>query len=202
MKNNQKGFANLVLIGIVTLLVIGGGYFILSGKSKEPEIKEISSTDTSNSTDWETYINEEYGFEFDYPSIYTVKSYNEPTVRGHLFGVGISSIAMGEVEGGYGPLSNIGIYVWDNSKKLSLVDWASDEYNNSFSNYSGSNDLKNETISGHKAINYSWEGLGYGKTVLIENNKMILMLDTGANSKTNQGWQDFEGILSTFKFTK
>ena len=87
----------------------------------------------------------------------------------------LDSTTISPGEGGYGPLSSISIGVWDNSKQLSLIDWAEDEYNRSFSNYNGDGfaDFENKTLAEHKAISYSWEGLGYGKTVIIENNKVI-----------------------------
>ena len=149
---------------------------------------------------FKTYTNAQYGFEVKYPSAYTIKTSDKTQVPGELFSINIVGPAKSE---NLGPASNISVSVWSNSKQMSLLDWAT--ANSSFSNY-GSDSLntnfKNETLDGHQAISYSWQGQGYGKTVVVANGQNVLLLDTGADSKTDQVWQDFEGVLSTFKFTK
>src|SRR3989344_2481115 len=71
MKNNQKGFANIVLVGVL-VLVIFGGYLLL--KNSTPADKEIPASQTTDETaSWKTYTNSEYGFEFKYPSDYLRK---------------------------------------------------------------------------------------------------------------------------------
>ncbi|OGI66293.1 hypothetical protein A3A95_01840 [Candidatus Nomurabacteria bacterium RIFCSPLOWO2_01_FULL_39_18] len=64
MKNNQKGFASLVLIGVLVVLVAIGGYFAVS---KKPNNQQTSDVSTPIPEDWKTYTNELYGFEFKYP---------------------------------------------------------------------------------------------------------------------------------------
>jgi hypothetical protein len=154
----------------------------------------------NNTQGWKTYTNAQYGFEFSYPSAYTIKTSDKTNVTGQLF---IVTITNSSNSANSGPASSISIGVWNNSKQLSLLDWAT--ANSSFSNYgSGSlnSNFKNETLAGHQAISYSWVGMGNGKTVVIANNQTILLLDAGANSKTDQVWQDFDGVLSSLKFTK
>ena len=71
MKKNQEGFANLVLVGAVVILVAVGAYFTLSKKSGpivEPQIPiKNTQTSTDKTANWKTYTNNEYGFEFKYP---------------------------------------------------------------------------------------------------------------------------------------
>lgn len=84
MKNNQKGFAGVVLIGVIVILLGIGGYFILSKKSTEiiqnknstvtfQEVKNtepktsVSITTKDEIANWKTYTNTKYGFEFKYP---------------------------------------------------------------------------------------------------------------------------------------
>ena len=198
---NNKGYMSVIVI--IALVVIVAGYFVFYKKSV-PVAQQPIPAQKDQTTDWKTYKNDKYGFEFKYPSTYLVKIFEESTVRGRLFQVILNSIAMGEGEGGYGPLANISIGVWDNSSQLSLVGWASDEYNDSFSNYGGDgfSDFKDRTLAGHKAISYSWDGLDQGKTVIIEDGKNIFLADTMASSNTDQVWQDFDGVISTLKFTK
>jgi len=155
---------------------------------------------TSQNTNSKTYTNTQYGFTFNYPSTYTLKTSNTTAVPGEQFGIAITGSTKGTTSA---PASSMSISVWNNSKQLSLLDWAT--ANSSFSNYSSGSfntNFKNETLAGHQAISYSWVGMGDGKTVVIANNQTILLLDTGANSKTDQVWQDFDGVLSSLKFTK
>jgi|GEM_PF-4976011 len=63
MKNNKKGFASVVLIGVVVLVLALGGY-VWSKKSKE--------SNTSASANWKTYKNDTFGFEFEYPANLTI----------------------------------------------------------------------------------------------------------------------------------
>ena len=209
MNMNQKGFANIVVVDVILVGVVG--YFAFVKKSEpiaqQPtptpattQSKTPAPTPKDETGNWKTYTNAQYGFEFKYPSTYSVKIFEESTVPGNLLGVQL----IGPEKGQYnGPSSYIGIGVWNNSKQLSLIDWAT--ANSSFSNY-GSDTLnssfKNETLAGHKAISYSWVGMGDGKTVVVANSQTILLLDTMADSKTDQVWQDFDGVLSAFKFTK
>lgn len=85
MKNNQKGFIVPILLAIMAALVIGGGAYVYKKKKVEDQaaidtkIQEvnqakqqidtktypIAQTDVSN---WKTYTNSEYNFEFKYPS--------------------------------------------------------------------------------------------------------------------------------------
>ncbi|HEV7423773.1 MAG TPA: PsbP-related protein [Candidatus Paceibacterota bacterium] len=70
MKNNQKGFISLVLIGALVVVVAIGGYFVWSKKPSQSNQQQVSTTPASTSTlaDWKTYTNTKYGFEFNYPS--------------------------------------------------------------------------------------------------------------------------------------
>jgi hypothetical protein len=166
--------------------------------AQSPEPTPVPSP-TPTGTD-KTYTNASYGFSFIFPSVYTIKTSDKTNVPGELFWVSIVGPAKGK---NLGSASSMSVSVWSNSEQQSLLDWAT--ANSSFSNYSSGSfntDFKNETLGGHQAISYSWQGEGYGKTVVIANGQNVLLLDTGPNSKTDQVWQDFDGITSTFKFSK
>lgn len=85
---NQKRFANMVLIIVIVLLIGAMGYVKFVKKSTVSSVDDhsklseqkrqqaVSSTinnissqirQSSKITDWETYRNEEYGFEVEYP---------------------------------------------------------------------------------------------------------------------------------------
>ncbi|MCX6752632.1 MAG: hypothetical protein NTZ87_04025 [Candidatus Nomurabacteria bacterium] len=93
MKNSQKGFIVPLLIAIIAVLVIGGGVYIYNNKKVgEPVLPEDTTTQTttqnqqqtntrtlpvtldlssSSTSNWKTYTNNEYGFEFKYPTDWT-----------------------------------------------------------------------------------------------------------------------------------
>lgn len=81
-----KGFSAIILIAILAVLALGGGYWVWKDQAVAPapapadtNIEPPSSSDNSFTTapvptpdidtsDWKTYRNEEYGFEFKYPN--------------------------------------------------------------------------------------------------------------------------------------
>lgn len=80
---NQKAFAPIILIIILGVLIVatgtGGYYAFYKNSSESPPINEnnqlqnqSSTTAVSGTEDWKTYRNDEYGFEFKYPSEYIV----------------------------------------------------------------------------------------------------------------------------------
>ncbi|MBX4198589.1 hypothetical protein KW782_04670, partial [Candidatus Parcubacteria bacterium] len=65
MKNYKKGFAPVVLLIIIAVVAIGGGayYYTQNGVDKT----NTQATSTIQTTNWKTYSNAQYGFEFKYP---------------------------------------------------------------------------------------------------------------------------------------
>lgn len=66
MANNQKGFANIILVVIVVVIAGAVGYFVVVKKSW-PVVQQ-TPTPKDETANWETYTNTEYGLEFKYPS--------------------------------------------------------------------------------------------------------------------------------------
>ena len=82
MKKKQKGFASIIFIGIF-LILIAVGYFAWSKNSDKvaqtkdsitmfpeknnTELKTSIPTQKNQTSDWKTYKNDKYGFEFKYP---------------------------------------------------------------------------------------------------------------------------------------
>ena len=63
---NQKGFINILLpIAVLVFVAIGAGIYFYSDKSTNENIVQSNPEETTN---WKTYRNEKYGFEFEYPS--------------------------------------------------------------------------------------------------------------------------------------
>ncbi len=108
MENNQKGFANILWIGVAVVLMGVAGYFVfvkqywdhtsydtsvygsyfshLMNSSKKTvsvdqvQIPSISQNETAN---WQTYTNTNYGFEFKYPNDLVIT--NEDDKRDFVF---------------------------------------------------------------------------------------------------------------------
>jgi hypothetical protein len=84
---------------IVTAVILAGGlgYFILSKNnaiSNTPTLQESASQSGDTRTDWGTYRNEEYGFEFGYPNKLQVLPY-EKTRTTSVFNLRIGEISEG-----------------------------------------------------------------------------------------------------------
>src|SRR3989344_5398734 len=83
MNMNQKGFANIILVVVIVILVGAVGYFAFVKKSEpvaqQPTptpIQTKTSTPTPTTKDetssWKTYTNSSVGFSFKYPADWKV----------------------------------------------------------------------------------------------------------------------------------
>lgn len=87
-QNNQKGIISPITLGIITILVIGGIYFI-NQKTKNPQNTtnntEKNTQDTSSATlGWETYQNDEYNFTIKHPKNWTVENLSSDENNGSI----------------------------------------------------------------------------------------------------------------------
>ncbi len=193
---------------------------VAAGCNSQPQVQPVNQqTNTQpkqetqipqkadETANWETYTNGKYGLSFKYPSAYKIKVSQTSSVLGRLLSLSLQEDSKEVNEG----TPFMGISVWDNSKNLSFTDWAKDEYNNSFSNFSDGFGHKEIPVDGQKAISYYSVGLGDGRTVITGNNQIIFLLGAGGPGKTKyepnyipngEVFQDFDKLVSTFKFTK
>ena len=74
MKTSPKGFIAPLLLALIALLLIGGGAYVYV------QNKEISQNVVVQNSDWKTYANSQYGFEFQYKNNEKVELLN-PTVN-------------------------------------------------------------------------------------------------------------------------
>ncbi|MBI2630621.1 hypothetical protein HYW73_00155 [Candidatus Nomurabacteria bacterium] len=90
---NQKGFANLVFIGGIIILLVLGGYFAWSKRPNNIDSSIILQVDTSN---WKTYQNPIHSYSFKYPELSYSIDDSDPS---------------GE---GYAPAGKFGNFLWKN----------------------------------------------------------------------------------------
>lgn len=90
MKNSKKGFVVSLIIAIVAVLVVGGGYIYLQkvkvalNKDRVMSMPSVIPKDyptpviqnSDQTKDWKTYTSNPYGFYFKYPKTFLVKSSN------------------------------------------------------------------------------------------------------------------------------
>ena len=78
MKNSQKGFAPVILLLLIGAVIIAGGVFAYMSWEKNKHTPNDAWLPVGKIADWKTYTNEKYGFEFKYPTDWSVAS----TIKG------------------------------------------------------------------------------------------------------------------------
>lgn len=210
MKNFQKGFVP-VLIALIVVVVIGGGYVLVSQKSKVEsqkdkalkEEKKAEEMKTGETADWKTYRNEKYGFEFQYPSdwypypngdaVLLIKSKELPKIgdtEGYAYGEQII-VSVSELNG-----------VW--GEKISVAEY--------IKGFDPGIISKNEvTINGLSMVRIERSEEEANANTLhylyFKNDKVfsfyLYPLDYGFSSNLyNKNVKDFEKLISTFRFTE
>ncbi|OGI93868.1 hypothetical protein A3A03_02060 [Candidatus Nomurabacteria bacterium RIFCSPLOWO2_01_FULL_40_18] len=213
MKNNfKKGFIVSVILGIISLLLIGGGVYLYKNKKAvaptvetEQSNQNQQQTDTqtppvniqSDTSNWKTYTNSSLKYSVKYPSNWYAGSSSDE----------FAFIRNWEVDA---PLSlnwqkannmeNISIDIvsyinatnpaYINVKDEALADWTKDV-----------TDKHTILVDGIKAVRgYSLsEGQKVGTVTLVFNGKVYFLAYSPYDSKLVS---TFDQILSTFKFTK
>ncbi|MBI2409455.1 hypothetical protein HYV30_00215 [Candidatus Kaiserbacteria bacterium] len=86
--NYSRGFIAPVVLIILAVLLLGGGAYVWTSQNASPQLDAIKNffaneQATSQIADWQTYRNEQYGFEFKYPPTvaYSGESYLMEIVR-------------------------------------------------------------------------------------------------------------------------
>lgn len=206
MKNNQKGFANKVLIGVIIVILVVGVYFVLRKKS-EPVIQTNNSATTlitqNETANWKTYTNSQYGFELKYPQTWSVRITPD----------GFFDLPDDKAETGKGVESlihdNVVVSV-DNSKKYkSLSDLENDlksELSLSINSNWNNSSISQKTIGNNNFLVYGWmhQGQGVDYFTLVNGNSLeirFVMDDTILPIEQSKNYPDFLKLLTTLKFT-
>lgn len=209
MKNNI--LFSVVIIVVFSVII----FFLLTQQTGRVDNQPIVSP--NNQGGLETYINDVYSFSFKYPSSYRVESFDnkEREIPSQL----LFNISLVRPEDDALKLADLGsdvlfqeidISIWNNSKKLSAVDWA--KANEPHSNYSSkefnppffNSDVREINMGGHKALSYYWtsyEGQRV-QTVIVENGETLILLNPSFREETDQVLKDFEVVLTSLEFTQ
>jgi hypothetical protein len=172
-------------------------------KEVQSIIKTFKFINSNNATsDWQTYRNDKYGFEFKYPKDWTVKFSNESRQPGGNFvNINIINNTLSSA------IYNININIFNNNADLSSRDWF--EKANAGFDYK----ITDVVFNGVPAVKESTE-TSSSYSIYINHDKNIFMFDTTKNwnelsenlrqsmSYDKESENIRQQILSTFKFTK
>jgi len=89
VKNLQRGFVIPLVIAIISVLVIGGGVYYSKNKSTADQAitdkNQTNSTHNNELSDWKTHKDNQYGFEFKYPSNWSLEKIDQGGFQGWVF---------------------------------------------------------------------------------------------------------------------
>lgn len=197
----NKGFANLVLIGVVLVLVVIGGYFLWSQRAEapvpvamQPPISQVD--DLAN---WKTYSDTKFGIEAKYPQSWSLRTTPE----------GFFDLPSDKDNSGISIPVYISITV-DNSKKYNslsdLENSLKSELSLPINSNSNTSSITQKTTGDNNFLVYGWmhqsQGVDYytlanGNSVKIR----FVMDDTILSIEQSKNYPDFLKFLGTLKFT-
>ena len=198
MIKNKQGFSAVALVIIIAVLAIGG-YAVWQ---KQDNSLSTPSVDTTN---WKTYRNDKYGFEFKYPNEWHLAINNE---------VSLNSIFLSPEEINFPS-------VWDSQlTPIEAYIESAEQYKNSLKIWEESTDYENitgEIISsfGGEKLGQKFEGVdrssqdiySYGLFVSeaylnLKSSDVLSFRYQSSSGKLNDAYDIYNKILSTFRFVK
>lgn len=204
----QKGFINIgVVIGILIAVAVSG-YLVFVRNMRVAVVPTLTvspsisaSPVTDGTASWKTYTNTKYGFEFKYPSEFSVVEYGGSS-RGGIEYSNLHSIIIippGYSDGMeylvvdyYVDLANL-----TQKSNLSLEQFLNKDVGGSKNYY----DINRVSINGNPAYSAIEVGLVGQYKIFIEHGSHVYQIETNVENSENLDVNQ-KLILSTFKFTK
>ncbi|MBI2669894.1 MAG: hypothetical protein HYX20_02015 [Candidatus Yanofskybacteria bacterium] len=197
---NQKGFANIILVVVIVILVGAVGYFVFvkNPVAIQTKIPTPTPTKTADSTaSWMTYTNPRAGYQFEYPSTNLTLELNE-TIKypdSQTKNQDLVQFAANTKDASEQQPVTFGVRTYVGVKNNSIENWIQN------GGSATSSDLANYTkrsIGGQTA----YTGRGISVTYILYNYN-VYIIDAHAGIEPAHDTDPVYGhILSTFKFTK
>ena len=200
--SKQQGFSKIVLI-IIFFIILGGGYYLWQNQLGSSTPK--SAIDTTN---WQTYRSDEYGFELKYPVTY--KLYKSSTVldNNQIVWFPKDYVPLPGTKAHYPITLNFG------SSSITLMPWLRTIFGPEVDNwdtYPNFTRSPQELARFSSSISFALPNAPLPNTQLIQADLNILGFRVGAKNivissqnfpTVNPDNKVMHQILSTFKFTR
>ena len=194
--NNQKGFANIVLVVVIVAIIAVGGYFVFSKKSQlsnqQPTTNQQTQTPntqtpTKETAGWKTYRNDVYGLEVRYPANWSVMD-KELIVMSDEKSQGRITFRY------FGTNLNFG----DNPKPGEEM--GLDQFMEVAKGNSAFQNVKKTLLNGYNAYEIASKENGF--TIMVENKRHVFQIRfTDRFTKSDLSLTELQ-VLSTFRFLK
>src|SRR3989344_7650806 len=199
--HTHSKISKLILFLVAVLLIIGG-YYIYKVKTSDPFDKIDTAEDAipKGKVGMSLYENYLYNFKFEYPeNLYMKESDKGTPSKPQLNIILVEGIkeSIDLIEGNYtspgreGPTS-ITLNVYQNEKKLNLADWMKQDVNSNIS----SEKTSVASVNGLPGVSYKWSGLYEGESVIITKGTQVYFFSVTWLTPEDQILKDFDLILN------
>ena len=212
---NQKGFTNLILVLVIVVIAGAVGYFALMRKSTLPvqqtptpttsqvpatqQPTSINPTPSNAITNLKTYRNEKYGFEFQYPFNWSIRTDGVNDLA--LLRPGMSFPDKKNLPAHDGTYwGDIVIDIHSNSENSTVAKYL--EQSNMWNPFAENLQYKKFTVSGSEIFKFSHIPGFFTSSFAYVNGPKLVVEITDIDVDDEFGDKILDQILSTFRFTR